>query len=669
MEYFGRAKTATEATKIANAREEIELAILEEVLRANSENDEFNYGNVWKELQKKDKDMSITENTTENNYTIVYKGYNFLIDNQIVTHIEDQTDPSQTTSELIPKGSVTIDGVTYEESYDIWNKAQLETFRNRVNAGETFENCILRQKANINLNSSDWEPIGSIADTKPFSGTFDAENKTIRGIYINSSKINRGLFGYVKNGTIKRLTVEGNVAGGSGSAGLVSLIENGKIESCTNKVLVSNTDVAVYWNSTFKNSIIIGGVCGIISGKSEILNSYNNGNVECNIKNCNTIIAGGIVGAINETSNNTNIENCSNSGEIKIASTIPNTGVATILGGIVGSIWEGKISKCSNTGRIYSIETSDITTYNVSGGITGSCFNVNNDSSKKIEKCWNSGEIENAIAGGMVGLCNYYTVENCYNTGKIKSNYKCGISASYSPCGGGICGISYGTISNCYNKGEIENNGCGFLASNTNCGIAAGIVGDNAKGGISNCYNKGTIKVLPNVEDQRGCTAGGIIGWNRSNVINVYNTGNIMTNENSKVCIGGIVSWEIVSNDTRDVNYVYNIGDLIGNAEYKGGVLGVHSSNYAKWSNFFWLENISATHAVGTATGEDPTKYTSDQIKNLISNKELPDTDWAIDSNINNGYPYLKVFDDINIWLRDSNINDGDPYLRENLPK
>ena len=442
MEYFGRAKTATEATKIASAREEIELEILDEMLRANSENSEFNYDNVWVKLKKKDKDMSATKNEAENNYTVVYKGYNFLVDNLIVTHIEGPVNPSQTTNELIPLGEVTIDGVTYTQSYDIWNKGQLETFRNMVNGGETFENCILRQKANINLNNENWEPIGDLTTAKAFSGTFDAEGKTTRGININRQKYNQALFGYVKNGTVKNLTVEGKVIGGSGSAGIIGAINGGKVEGCINKAIISNNDEAVSWNTMYKNTIIVGGVSGIIGGTTEMINCSNNGMIECNVVNCDTITAGGIAGVINEAGINSNIENCSNSAEIKIASTIPNTQATPILGGIVGIIYEGKIAKCNNTGKIYSIENTDITTYNVSGGIAGTCMNVNNNNAKKIEQCWNKGEIENSIAGGIVGLCNYYSVDNCYNAGKIKSNYKCGIRTSNSPSSGGICGVS-----------------------------------------------------------------------------------------------------------------------------------------------------------------------------------------------------------------------------------
>ena len=511
---------------------------------------------------------------------------------------------------------------------------------------------------------------------KAFSGTFDGDNKTTSGLNINNHKCYQGLYGYINNGTVKRLTVEGNITAGAGSAGLIACIENGKIENCINRANISNTDDSTYVNYINDNSIFIGGVCGVINGETKIINTTNKGNIKCNVGICNSTIAGGVVGFINEKAINTKIENCSNSAEVKINSvTITGKTALPSVGGIVGCLWEGKISKCNNTGKIYSVETSNVA-YNTAGGIVGGCLNIRKTNDNKIEKCWNKGEIENSVAGGIVGQNTDYTVENCYNIGKVKNNYKCAMNDNeYALSGGGICGANAGAIQNCYNKGEIENNGSAKLATNMrSCASIGGIAGGSALGIISNCYNKGTIKALQSIEEQRGASAGGIIGTNYGNILNTYNEGNIITNGNSVVSMGGIVGWEYPYDVNRYINNVYNIGNLNeaenpNKASIKGGVVGVHSSTKTVWTNFCWLEGTGATHTVGTSTGEDPTKYTSEQIKNLITNGELPSTDWATDSNINNGYPHLKTFDDTTVWLRDSNINDGDPYLKENLPQ
>lgn len=620
------------------------------------------------------KEIEAGEKATRAKIKLKAYKYVYILDEEL--NIIDQNDGSNEEEENSHKGTqieqiedITIGEITYKQ-YEIWNKEQLKNFRDRVNNREAFENCIIKQKANINLNNEEWESIGNFEN--PFSGIFDAEGNTIRGLNINNQKIFQGLFGHVKNGTVKNLSVEGSVTAGHASAGIIGVINGGRIEYCNSNVSVSNANNGLYvsWNDLFKNSITIGGICGAVTNTTEIIKCSNIGNIQCNVGNCDTIAAGGIVGAINEVAINSNVENCTNSGEIKVSSTTPNTGTAPILGGIVGIIYEGKISKCNNTGKIYSIETNDITTYNGAGGIAGDCHNTNNSTSKKIEMCWNKGEIENSISGGIVAFNNNYTIINCYNAGKIKSNYKCGISTSNCPMSAGICPSNAGTIQNCYNKGEVENNGCGFLPTNLNLGISAGIVSGNARGNISNCYNKGDIKSLPSSDEQRGCTSGGIVGTNSGNILNVYNRGNIIANDHELIFTGGIVSWEISDKNTRYVNYVYNIGNLMGAA--RGGVLGVSNAPSGKsiWSNFYFLENKGATNAVATlSTDTDPSRYTSNQIKELITNGELPSTDWSTSPNKNDGYPYLKVFDDESVWLTNNDINDGDPYLKDNLPK
>ncbi|MCH5143272.1 MAG: hypothetical protein J1G07_06160, partial [Clostridiales bacterium] len=65
--------------------------------------------------------------------------------------------------------------------------------------------------ANLNGESVSWTRIGN--DSKPFKGTFDGDDHTISGLYIDSTEGWQGLFGYVENGTIKNLTVKGTVSG------------------------------------------------------------------------------------------------------------------------------------------------------------------------------------------------------------------------------------------------------------------------------------------------------------------------------------------------------------------------------------------------------------------------------------------------------------------------
>ncbi|MBP5242558.1 MAG: hypothetical protein J6Z36_02585, partial [Clostridia bacterium] len=82
---------------------------------------------------------------------------------------------------------------TAESPYLISTKADLETFRNKVNAGETSANAQLT--ADINLENSAWTPIGT--GSNKYSGTFDGNDFTVSGLYINSTSSQQGFFGKI----------------------------------------------------------------------------------------------------------------------------------------------------------------------------------------------------------------------------------------------------------------------------------------------------------------------------------------------------------------------------------------------------------------------------------------------------------------------------------------
>lgn len=159
---------------------------------------------------------------------------------------------------------------------------------------------------------------------------------------------------------------------------------------------------------------------------------------------------------------------------------------------------------------------------------------------------------------------------------------------------------------------------------------------------------------------------GGISGVsNADNLENVYNAGEILTNSNTRTYIGGIIGWKRTSQIGTNKN-IYNIGKLSENGAYKGGIVGWWETG-GEWTNWAWLENMGTTSWGGNSTATN-NKASSNEIKALVSNGTFSSDDWAIDENINNGYPYLKVFDDTSIWIRNNNVNDGEPYLKNNPP-
>lgn len=150
-----------------------------------------------------------------------------------------------------------------------------------------------------------------------------------------------------------------------------------------------------------------------------------------------------------ETAETSVIENCYNTGNIKITNdlNIPLTKFYLSIGaGIVGMNY-GKILSCYNTG---DITQNGYRSYN--GGIAGRSIGGN------IEKCYTSGNILASAAyiardGGVIGKAENTTVSNCYNLGDVEVTS----NSSYTRIGGVIGEVSgKTTITNVYNTGIIK---------------------------------------------------------------------------------------------------------------------------------------------------------------------------------------------------------------------
>ncbi len=215
--------------------------------------------------------------------------------------------------------------------YLIDSKVKLEAFRDMVNGGET--GICAKLTADIYLNGSDddqWIPIAAGTEvTDAYRGTFDGNGHTIYGLYMNiteSSDYCKGLFGTVRSGTIKDLTVQGNITTNSRMVGGIAgnLLGNAGttlVERCHSmiKIGVPATPTQGYW-------------------------------------------LGGIAGQVNEQSGEVIIRNCLFSGEIIGASTI---------GGIVGRMTNGLIDSCLSLGNVAKTSSGQYTYENAVGSLVG----------------------------------------------------------------------------------------------------------------------------------------------------------------------------------------------------------------------------------------------------------------------------------------------------------
>ncbi len=190
--------------------------------------------------------------------------------------------------------------------YQIGSGAELAWLARQVNARDPKLNAVLTR--NIDLGGEEWTPIGQAYATR-YAGVFDGQGFTVTGLRITGSATgNYGLFGYVEDGTVKNLTVEGEISltgsGGSsyGIAGIAGQLSgtSGSIENCVNKAAVSggqNTGGVVgYVSSGYSTASKAirrcanlgavsasennaGGIVGSISGQVTLENSYNTGAV------------------------------------------------------------------------------------------------------------------------------------------------------------------------------------------------------------------------------------------------------------------------------------------------------------------------------------------------------------------------------------------------------
>lgn len=219
---------------------------------------------------------------------------------------------------------------TETDPYQINTAEGLKWFRDKVNDAKTEEEpkiCAVLTAA-IDLNNEPWTPIGNYTEGNKiyYEGTFDGGGHTISGLNVTGKFRCASLFGAVKGGTIKNLTVAGNVSHNYSSTGLDchvggivgSALDAATIENCSNNCSV-----------TGGSGDFIGGIAGSNTDNARIIDCYNVGTITGTING-----TGGVTGL-----NMGTISNCYNVGTIK---TLYNSNA---VGEIVGSN-HGTVENC-----------------------------------------------------------------------------------------------------------------------------------------------------------------------------------------------------------------------------------------------------------------------------------------------------------------------------------
>lgn len=314
--------------------------------------------------------------------------------------------------------------------------------------GISFENVTFEQLEDIDLTTNatteNWVPIGkynsaTYATSYPFSGNYAGNKKTIKIImsYSSGNELTLGLFGYVKNGSVKDITVSGNITTDGDStvklaAGVVSYLEGGTVDGCVN-------DVSIAIKNETVQGAKIGGIVADAMSASKITNCISKKIVS--VANANTTVCmGGIAGSAYGTL----IDNVKNEKKIICSG---DSGLTAETGGIVGYLCDSKIYNSINRGQVLLSDGH-------AGGIVGSLFNTEN----KIYNCYND-NIVSASNGYSAGIVGYAAINQSQTSVDIQNCVSYEDFNVNNPKKSGIINLvnstvsepdTIGTISNCY---------------------------------------------------------------------------------------------------------------------------------------------------------------------------------------------------------------------------
>ena len=336
------------------------------------------------------------------------------------TMTDGTVDGSVTLHYEVAGSDVYMDGLgTAAYPYQISTAAQLKLFRDIVNDsnGQTQNRgaCAVLT-ADIDLKNEPWTPIGKYTNdgnnNTPYTGTFNGQGHTIKGLYVNLSDVAVGLFGCLEDAAVRNLTVDGYVQGRhivGGIAGKARAYGTAPstVENCRN-----DCHVVCEYDTGSGSFLYIGGIVGS-AADTTIAGCVNTGVVEAKGSNNYSSVAAGIVGSLYE---NVTVKNCYNTGEIKVTGDKLKEGTA---GGIAGSDTYGgnTVSDCYNLGAVAVNYTGNRSNYTAKvGGIMGDIYYSNTT----VSNCYSVGALTSATGtgtsyiGGVVGSSANGTVANCY---------------------------------------------------------------------------------------------------------------------------------------------------------------------------------------------------------------------------------------------------------------
>ncbi|MDE6778170.1 MAG: hypothetical protein K2J51_01660 [Alistipes sp.] len=503
------------------------------------------------------------------------------------------------------------------KTYTVTEAAELAWVASKVNAGDDFAGKTVVLAADIDLNGTEWTPIGASAtdgtNKYPFAGTFDGAGYTVSNLKVTRpDSSNAGLFGSstkaLKNVTINNASVTGKkLVGALVGQGYTGTIENchvqgtvriegnyqvgglsgsgyARITGCSVK-----GDAGSCVKGTFLEADLEGDAVGGIVGYSAehegdsytTVPAISSCEVEIDVAGSRKV--GGIAGQVGE---NSNIEGCSYKGSV--ATNAPESYIADnpgkiMVGGIYGEL----------TGPIYRVYVKNSvvksgtvvtgcdakTTGLIRGGCSRSSSPVFTEEGNTVEAnvtlnvpmpegIEQVGATEYKVTGA-TGLANFAKM---VNDGDDFAGKTVVLAADID-----LSGAEWTPIANCSRKDASAGfkgvfDGNGKTISNINYSNST----DDYSAGLFGVINGGTVRNLT-VEggeigslDSAGAICGVMLG--ESVIENCHNKG---VNVSADSAAGGIAGRAYGSNNT--IRGCTNSGAVSGPAKV-AGIVGIASA-------------------------------------------------------------------------------------------
>ncbi|MBQ7951261.1 MAG: hypothetical protein IJ278_06035 [Clostridia bacterium] len=557
-----------------------------------------------------------------------------------------------------------------------------------------IENDVYYRLANdITLTAKCWTPIGLYEE---FQGIFDGNGHTISNLnYTIGNYDCAGLFAY-NNGTIKNLTVVGNIKATAKVGMLVGENNNGLIENCfsTGTVTSTGNEVGGLIGLNFSGRIRYCGSDATVSGKENVggLVGQHQGYYSDQVALINDCYAqgdvsgntnvGGLIGRMHIVYNQEPIvRDCYASGFV-------SGGTGGGLLGTSGGRYYNSYYYHGNAGnqRGFAVSPEELkqqdtfyqwnfdTVWKMDGGYP---YIQLRDGDKSISFEGSGSEdfpylikterqlYAMATDQARMGDNIYYQLANDIaltakhwtpigasvdfrgvfdGNGHTISNVE-HVRSSINNIG--FFGVNAGTIKNLKVSGDIIGKGNTGLLAATNYGLienclSEGTVvsnGDNA-GGLVGYNDGGKIRTSGSFASVSGQNnVGGLLGYSNvsysdGEITNCFAHGDVTGNST----VGGLVGYHYQYRGTFVLQYNYAIGKVSGNNKASGLLGGYHYDGTATMSdNYYNSETSLCTDTVAATPKTTAEMKTKDTYEGWNF-----DTIWAMDDNTLDGYPYLE---------------------------